>query len=139
MSVTSTTATGSTLTTATSSIATAAAKTSTLDYNSFLQLLTAQMKNQDPTKPMDSTAFVSQLASFSSVEQQVNTNSRLDAILTSSNLSQAGSMIGMKITSADGTVSGIIKEIHLLTSGSEALLADGRSVQISDGISLSLP
>ncbi len=47
------------------------APTSTLDYNSFLKLLTAQMKFQDPTKPTDATQFVSQLASFSSVEQGI--------------------------------------------------------------------
>ncbi len=52
------------------------------DFDTFLSLLTAQMKNQDPLKPMDSTEFVSQLASFSGVEQQVRSNDKLDAILS---------------------------------------------------------
>ncbi|MFO1140907.1 MAG: flagellar hook capping FlgD N-terminal domain-containing protein [Amaricoccus sp.] len=51
------------------------------DFHTFLTLLTTQMKNQDPLKPMDSTEFVSQLASFSAVEQQVKTNDRLQSIL----------------------------------------------------------
>ena len=51
------------------------------DFQTFLALLTAQMKNQDPLKPMESTEFVAQLASFSSVEQQVRTNERLDRML----------------------------------------------------------
>ncbi len=51
------------------------------DYASFLNLLTAQLKNQDPTKPADATQFVAQLAQFSTVEQQVNTNSKLDSLL----------------------------------------------------------
>jgi flagellar basal-body rod modification protein FlgD len=51
------------------------------DYASFLNLLTAQLKNQDPTKPADATQFVAQLAQFSSVEQQVNTNAKLDSLL----------------------------------------------------------
>src|SRR5581483_10586188 len=38
-----------------------------LDYDAFLRLLIAQMKNQDPTKPTDPSQFVAQLASFSSV------------------------------------------------------------------------
>ncbi len=51
------------------------------DFETFLSLLTAQMRNQDPLKPLDSTEFVAQLASFSTVEQQIRSNDRLDAIL----------------------------------------------------------
>lgn len=49
-------------------------------FNSFIQLLTAQVKNQDPLSPLDSTQFVNQLATFSSLEQQVNTNTNLQNI-----------------------------------------------------------
>ncbi len=52
----------------------------TVDFQNFLQLLTAQLRNQDPLSPIDSTDFVAQLASFSSVEQLVGANQRLDAI-----------------------------------------------------------
>ncbi len=51
------------------------------DFNTFLTLLTAQMRNQDPMKPMDSTEFVAQLASFSAVEQQIETNNKLSELL----------------------------------------------------------
>ncbi|MGM0583792.1 MAG: flagellar hook capping FlgD N-terminal domain-containing protein, partial [Pseudomonadota bacterium] len=51
------------------------------DFETFLSLLTAQMRNQDPLKPMESTEFVAQLASFSSVEQQIRSNEKLDSIL----------------------------------------------------------
>ena len=51
------------------------------DFDTFLKLLTTQMRNQDPLKPMDSTEFVAQLAAFSGVEQQVRANDRLDDIL----------------------------------------------------------
>jgi flagellar basal-body rod modification protein FlgD len=51
------------------------------DFETFLTLLTTQMRNQDPLKPMDSTEFVAQLASFSAVEQQVRANDRLQGIL----------------------------------------------------------
>jgi flagellar basal-body rod modification protein FlgD len=50
------------------------------DFQTFLTLLTAQMRNQDPLKPVESTEFVSQLASFSAVEQQVRANDRLEQI-----------------------------------------------------------
>jgi flagellar basal-body rod modification protein FlgD len=51
------------------------------DFETFLKLLTTQMRNQDPLKPTESTEFVAQLASFSGVEQQVRANERLDGIL----------------------------------------------------------
>jgi flagellar basal-body rod modification protein FlgD len=50
------------------------------EFNNFLQLLTAQIKNQDPLSPLDSTQFVEQLATFSSLEQQVKTNVSLEGI-----------------------------------------------------------
>lgn len=50
------------------------------EFNTFLQLLTAQIQNQDPLAPLDSTQFVEQLATFSSLEQQVQTNSSLEGI-----------------------------------------------------------
>ena len=58
-----------------------AATAVTGDFTTFLTLLTTQMRNQDPLKPMDSTEFVAQLASFSGVEQQIRANDRLDGIL----------------------------------------------------------
>lgn len=50
------------------------------EFNNFIKLLTAQVQNQDPLSPMDSTQFVDQLATFSSLEQQVQTNSSLGGI-----------------------------------------------------------
>ena len=50
------------------------------DFSNFLNLLTAQLRAQDPLSPVDSTQFVEQLASFSTVEQQINTNTKLDQI-----------------------------------------------------------
>ena len=76
-------ATGTASTTATTAAETEAAISATTigeDFNTFLQLLTAQIQNQDPLAPMDSTQFVEQLATFSSLEQQVQTNSTLENI-----------------------------------------------------------
>jgi len=55
------------------------------EFNSFIKLLTAQMRHQDPLAPLDSTQFVEQLATFSSLEQQVRSNSSLDIIATMMN------------------------------------------------------
>ena len=51
------------------------------DFDTYLTLLTTQLRNQDPLNPTDSTEFVAQLATFSGVEQQIRTNDQLEAIL----------------------------------------------------------
>ncbi|WP_083269045.1 flagellar hook capping FlgD N-terminal domain-containing protein [Bosea vaviloviae] len=53
------------------------------DYNTFLKLLIAQAKNQDPTNPTDPAQYVQQFAALSQVEQSVSTNSKLDQIIAS--------------------------------------------------------
>jgi flagellar basal-body rod modification protein FlgD len=74
-----------------------ASDAASVDFQSFLRLLTAQLRNQDPLSPLDSTQFVAQLASFSTVEQLVSANARLDALgdsLSSSGLGDYADWIG---------------------------------------------
>lgn len=52
------------------------------DFSQFLTLLTTQLQNQDPLAPMDSTEFTNQLVQFSQVEQSINTNQKLDDLLS---------------------------------------------------------
>ena len=58
---------------------------SNLEKDDFLKLLITQLQNQDPTSPMDDTAFVSQMATFSSLEQMNNMNRTLETMLQSQN------------------------------------------------------
>ena len=79
----------------------------TADYESFLKLLTAQVANQDPLEPMDSTTFVSQLAQLSQVEQSIQTNANLEQINV--RLAAAGALsdiqlIGHEVTLATDTI-----------------------------------
>jgi flagellar basal-body rod modification protein FlgD len=115
----------------------AASAKNMVDYNMFLKLLVTEMKNQDPTKPMDSTEYVAQLANFSNVEQSVQTNKKLDQILQGTTISQAGSLIGRTLTSADGLVSGVISQIRIYDDGLMAVLADGQEVPVTSGVSVS--
>ena len=52
------------------------------DFETFLKMLTTQIKNQDPLNPMEGTEFAVQLATFSGVEQQVQTNTLLQQMLS---------------------------------------------------------
>lgn len=107
---------------------------SSLDYTAFLRLLLAQMKNQDPTEPMDSTAYMGQLASFSNVEQGIKLNAKLDSLLTSFSLTQADSVIGRTITTSDGSVSGKVVSVTIFSDGAVAKLESGQEVLLGPGI-----
>ena len=117
--------------------ATDAASKTQVDYQSFLKLLVAQMKNQDPTDPMDSTQYMAQLAAFSQVEQSVQMNSKLDQMLQSSVLGQADALIGRTVTSADGKVSGKVEEVRLTSNGMVAVLEGGKEITVGTGITIS--
>jgi flagellar basal-body rod modification protein FlgD len=110
-----------------------------VDYESFLKLLVAELKNQDPTQPMDSTQYMAQLASFSQVEQSIQTNTKLDQLLQASQLSQAGSFIGKLVTSPDGETSGIVKEVRLYSDGVIAVLDNGDKLLIGPGVTVKDP
>ncbi len=52
------------------------------DFSQFLTLLTVQLQHQDPLSPMDTTEFTNQLVAFTGVEQQINTNQKLDSLVS---------------------------------------------------------
>ncbi len=110
-----------------------------VDYQSFLKLLIAEMKNQDPTKPMDSTQYVAQLATFSQVEQSIQMNTKLENILATSQLSQASSIIGKELVSADGKVTGVVKEVKLYSDGIVATLTSGKEILVQPGVKVKEP
>ncbi|WP_223478934.1 flagellar hook assembly protein FlgD [Oricola indica] len=127
------------VTSATSATSTAAVSTakSQVDYESFLKLLVAELKHQDPTEPMDSTEYVAQLATFSNVEQGIQTNNKLDDLIQMSYLQQAGSIIGRTLTTPDGEVTGEIKEVRVFDDGIAAVLENGEQVVIGGGVTIS--
>jgi flagellar basal-body rod modification protein FlgD len=108
-----------------------------LNYDSFLKLLIAQMKNQDPTEPMDASEQMSQLASFSQVEQTIKTNTHLKSMLQAEALTKAGDMVGKTITSADDKVSGVVKEVEVYADGVIAVTEAGDKILIQAGVTFS--
>jgi flagellar basal-body rod modification protein FlgD len=119
-----------------SSTSSATQATPTVDYNEFLTMLIAEIKNQDPTQPMDPTQSVTQLATFAGVQQATQTNVTLSSMLTSQSLSQAELLIGQTITSADGSTSGTVASVHSGASGSTATLTNGSTVSLASGVTV---
>jgi flagellar basal-body rod modification protein FlgD len=80
---------------------------SALGKDEFLKILVAQLANQDPTKPQDSSQFVAELAQFSSLEAQQNTVSSLNALMlgqATANQTAAATFIGKTINFKGGNV-----------------------------------
>jgi flagellar basal-body rod modification protein FlgD len=78
----------------------------TSNFDTFLTMLTAQLTNQDPTNPMDTTAFTQQITQFCGVEAQIETNSKLDSLIAqsaSNTNTYAVSYLGKKVVMSDGT------------------------------------
>jgi flagellar basal-body rod modification protein FlgD len=111
--------------------------TASLDYTAFLRLLIAQMQNQDPTNPTDPAQWMGQIASFSNVEQAIQTNAKLDALMTSMALSQVDGLIGHTVTSGDGSVSGKVSSVRIISGGAVAILEDGKELFLGEGVKVS--
>ena len=112
---------------------TSGAATQWLSYNDFLTLLMAEIKNQDPTQPMDPSEMVSQLATVSEVGQAAQTNQSLASLLTATSLTQAESLIGRTLTFSDGATSGQVASVSVTSSGAVATLANGATVSLANG------
>ncbi len=108
-----------------------------LDSDAFLQLLVAQLENQDPTKPMDSTEYLAQLATYANVEQNTKTNDKLDQVLAAVSVSQAGTLLGRTVTSPDGSVSGTVTGYEVFGNGVTLTLDSGATLVMEPGVKVS--
>lgn len=99
--MTTTTATNATSSTgALTSLAGGNAALNTVNFDTFLKLLVAQLKNQDPLNPLEGTEFTGQIAQFSSLEQQINSNNYLKEILAQRDFGEqtlANSYLGKEV------------------------------------------
>ena len=81
----------------------AAASTLADTFDTFLALLTTQLKNQDPLDPLDTNEFTAQLVQFASVEQQIQQNANLEKLLNLQETSQVAAMVDFIGTTVEVT------------------------------------
>lgn len=71
------------------------------NFSNFLNLLMTQLKNQNPSSPMDANSFTTELVQFSSVEQQINTNTSLTQLIQltqAADVTQSSALLGKQVT-----------------------------------------
>lgn len=103
----------------------ASSKSLAQNFDTFLTMLTTQLKHQDPLSPMDSTQFTNQLVQFAGVEQQINSNSNLEKLIAANGMNtraQAVNYIG-RVVEADSN------QVPLQGS----VDTESRSIQLANG------
>lgn len=129
---TSATASTGTLSTSGTSLA---SSTSSLGENDFLQLMMDQLQNQDPLQPDDPTQYLSELASFSSLEQETNIASSSAAAATQQASASALALLGHTVSYTDSTgatQTGTVTKVDFTSSSGPTL-----TIGANTGISLS--
>ena len=108
----------------------------TLNQNDFLQLLVAQMENQDPLQPESDTEMASQMAQFTSLTETTNMSSTLSEM-------QANSLIGSTVTlqepNSENTTSGVVQSVLLgseSSDGTPQIVANGTAYDLSQVLSV---
>jgi flagellar basal-body rod modification protein FlgD len=92
----------------------------TMSQQDFLKLLTMQLKNQDPMKPMDDNSFVTTMAQFTGLEQSSQMITSLKGMGDANKMIAASSMIGREVTVRDNTgaeTTGIVDAVESSAKG----------------------
>jgi flagellar basal-body rod modification protein FlgD len=102
--------------------------------DAFLKLLVAQLRNQDPFKPMDDKDFIAQLAQMNTVEQMSNMNNYLKESLSFEAMGQASALIGKTIVAQPpgmSPITGVVQEVRLV-QGTPMLIVAGQAVGLDE-------
>jgi flagellar basal-body rod modification protein FlgD len=103
----------------------------------FLRILTTQLNYQDPLKPMDNTEFVAQLAQFTSLQENQQTNDKLDNLLNIQSATQSVGLIGrtVNVNASGGAQTGTVAGLDF-SSGTPQLTITISGGQQLTGVSL---
>ncbi len=106
-----------------------------LTKDSFLQLLVAQLQNQDPLNPTDSNAMMQMETEFSTVEQLTNLNSSISSMKSAGELSQAVALLGRTLDYVDANglpQTGTADSVTVAADGSVRIAVGSGTIGLSD-------
>ena len=110
----------------------------TLDQDDFLKLLMAQFTAQDPLEPMKDTAFIAQMAQFTTLEQSKSMTADIAALREQQQILQANSMLGRNVVVqvdgklvSEGTVTAVKME-----AGTPQIVVNGQAYALSQVLSI---
>lgn len=112
------------------------AQSSNIGIEDFLKILTAQLNNQDPLKPVDNSEFVAQIAQFATLEQSRELNAKIDSLLTVQSSVQSLTLLGRTVDVNDNgiNISGKVTALDV-SSGSPLLTITTTSGEFESNIS----
>lgn len=113
---------------------------SNLDVNDFLKLLTVQLSSQDPMKPMEDTQFISQMASFTSLQQMKDLSANFKTFTSQQSIDSAQSYLGktVSVSSANGSTTGSVTAVTI-ENGAAKLMIGGVGYDPSNVTSVTSP
>lgn len=105
------------------------------DFETFLKMLTAQARFQDPLEPLDSSEYASQLAQFSMVEQQVKTNESLGSLMSLQTTSALSVWVGMDVRAQgaawyDGDAVTVVPQISDKADAAQLVVRDEDGTEV---------
>jgi flagellar basal-body rod modification protein FlgD len=123
---------------ATAATGTSSSPLGNLGIQDFLKILTSQLNNQDPLKPIDNQDFIAQIAQFTTLEQSQQLNQKIDQLLTQQSANQSVGMLGktVEVTSNGSTVTGTVAAVSLSSGTPHLTITTSGGSTVSD-ISLS--
>ncbi len=109
-----------------------------LTQNDFLQLVMAQMTNQDPLNPQKDTEFIAQMAQFSALEQSKSMQQDIAKLQTDQQFMQANSVLGRAVTLQDShgnLISGTVSAVQV-QAGTPQLIVNGQAYDLGALLSI---
>ncbi|WIE80907.1 flagellar hook capping FlgD N-terminal domain-containing protein [Curtobacterium sp. MCSS17_016] len=106
----------------------------TLDSDAMMQLLVTQLKNQDPSSPMDTNAMISQTTQLSAMQQLVDLSSNSNAALALQMRDHAANLVGKTVTYDDGagvTKTGLVTGVKYSGTGNPTVSLGDTSIELA--------